>query len=342
MEFTIPKNVLSAIESQTSLIAAAQFLRPSLAELFRAQEEMSIAARAFIETQGSMRRLIEMSQPFRFAHELESMNAVIRGAMSVMSDFKSLTLQNTFIEIQTEAIRAADILRSSSAFAGDILKIRAAFFPTLDAFSAFRESMLQRRDYIAELKIPSREHFLTTDLLHEMIVEVGVAEFSEERAAAIKDAEEQLLITLPDALSELNPSLYDLWRGAWESLISQNPDRMRHTLVSARELVSQVLHALAPDDEVRAWSDSPEHYDNNRPKRSARLHFIFRNISDPVTKEYFQKETDACVSLIRLLNQGTHEIVPSFSDTQLRVMLRRVHSLICTLVEIRKSNNRNQ
>jgi hypothetical protein len=128
-----------------------------------------------------------------------------------------------------------------------------------------------------------------------------------------------------------------MWHGAWDALVSDNPDRIRHTLVSVRELITQVLHMLAPDDQVRAWSHSPEHYYNGRPTRSARLLFIHSQINSPEMKDYFRKEIGACVEFIDLLNDGTHDIVPNFSDAQVKIMLRRAHFTICTLVEIHKA-----
>lgn len=54
-------------------------------------------------------------------------------------------------------------------------------------------------------------------------------------------------------LTSLN-STFDLLgmrRGVYESMVSQNADWQRHAATSARELITKVLHTIAPDDLVR-------------------------------------------------------------------------------------------
>ena len=186
------------------------------------------------------------------------------------------------------------------------------------------------------LSMPVREQFLTTDFLgslQETPIYEGDAVIV--RDGIVEEVEEHLLLSLPEALSQLNPSLYRLWRGAWDSLTSSNPDKIRHTLTSARELVTYVLHELSPDEQILGWSTLPEHYDKGRPTRRARLLFIASHVESDVLRDYLLKEVEACLSLIQVFQVGTHGIAPSFSDSQLKVILRKVHSMICTLVEMR-------
>jgi hypothetical protein len=340
-------------EMQRSFLTAAQ-LAPSLSAYFKTEQNLAQAAleinkdwhsrfleategvKALMAAGNSWKQYIELQRPFEMFHELDRINAGIRASFDAVSLINSLSRQDAFIRLYTEGIKMSDLSRITAPIRAAVLRIHDVFSPTFDAFSGVRDALFKTKDYFSELRIPAREHFLTTDLLHTLTVIEETDQFEEERAIAIKDTDEQMLMTMQEALAALNPDLYRLWRGAWDSLASNNADRTRHTLVSARELVTHVLHALSPDDLVRKWSKAKEHYHNGRPTRKARLHFIYSGINDLVMRDYLQKEIDASLSLVELFQDGTHNVMPPFSDAQLRVILRRVHSMICTLVEINK------
>jgi hypothetical protein len=52
-------------------------------------------------------------------------------------------------------------------------------------------------------------------------------------------------------LWDLSPEFVNMRRGAWRAANSSAPDTLRQAAHSGRELVSQVLHVVSPDDEVR-------------------------------------------------------------------------------------------
>lgn len=59
---------------------------------------------------------------------------------------------------------------------------------------------------------------------------------------------------LDRVLAALSPEFVNMRRGAWRASNSQAPDTLRQAAHSGRELVSQVLQRVSPDDEVRAQS----------------------------------------------------------------------------------------
>lgn len=59
------------------------------------------------------------------------------------------------------------------------------------------------------------------------------------------------LDALDEALFAVSPTLIEMRRGAWRSAKSNLPDAARHAATSARELLTQVLHALSPDAAVK-------------------------------------------------------------------------------------------
>lgn len=73
---------------------------------------------------------------------------------------------------------------------------------------------------------------------------------------------------LDRVLINLSPEFVLMRRGAWRAATSSAADSLRQAAHSARELVSQVLHAVSPDEEIRGRS-----WFNPNPKK---LHEITR------------------------------------------------------------------
>lgn len=151
----------------------------------------------------------------------------------------------------------------------------------------------------------------------------------------VGEAEDYFFATLPDSLTLLDKGLVTMWRGSWDALRSRRPDYIRHSLISARELCNKVLHALAPDDQVKAWSKDPKHYDEkNRATRTARMLYIASGVSIPSLGTYLRKEIAASVELFDVLNK-VHDISPPFDEIHMELILRKVHSTICTMIEMK-------
>jgi len=56
-----------------------------------------------------------------------------------------------------------------------------------------------------------------------------------------------------------------MWQGAESPLESQHPDYGRHLTVSLRELLTHLIHRLAPDEKVKAWTNNPDHFHDKNP-----------------------------------------------------------------------------
>ena len=140
-------------------------------------------------------------------------------------------------------------------------------------------------------------------------------------------------------LKHINPSLINLWRGASQALKSDNPDSVRHFITSLRELLTQVIHLLSPDDEIRTWTKAPEYFFNNRPTRRARLLYICREINHKPFDSFLEKDIDSVLASFEIFQQGTHQIEAPFSDQQLRTLQLRAESAIRFLVDISKGTS---
>lgn len=188
-------------------------------------------------------------------------------------------------------------------------------------------------------ELPSFEFFNASDLLQVITVEDDEKELAEEKQQACEEIRDGIEETLPIRLAELDEELIPLWQGAKRALHSSNPDRVRHFAISLRELLTHVLHRLAPDDEVREWSTRPEHFSDNRPTRMARLLYICRDINHGPFVDFVEKDVAAVSAFVKLFQRGTHEIKSAYTQKQLLALRTRMESTIRFLLEISRENN---
>lgn len=95
-----------------------------------------------------------------------------------------------------------------------------------------------------------------------------------------------------------------------------------------------MIHILAPDEQIKKWSNDSSLYDKGKPTRKARLLFICRNISNDPLSKFVEKDVSATVEFLRLFQEGTHAITASFSEHQLIALKARAESTLKFLLEI--------
>ena len=134
--------------------------------------------------------------------------------------------------------------------------------------------------------------------------------------------------TLEYRLAHLDAGFPRMLRGARAALNTPNPDRARHVIVSLRELVTHVLHRLAPDETIQGWNGQPDLYHGGRPTRRARLLYIFRVISTGTLSESVKSHVDWMISLIDILNGETHKVSSRLSDEELWALIAGTESLL--------------
>jgi hypothetical protein len=152
-----------------------------------------------------------------------------------------------------------------------------------------------------------------------------VSTSSEQRRMEIEES-------VIDLVSSISPSLLIAYTGAREALVSSNPDRVRHVIVSLRELVTQVLHTLAPNDRIQAWSSDPTYYYDGKPTRAARIYYICRAIYHAEFSDFVKADVKASLACIDLFQRGTHQLNPAFSGPQLSALVTRTETLLRFLI----------
>ncbi len=188
-------------------------------------------------------------------------------------------------------------------------------------------------------KLPPVEIITGSDLLATISTGSEQKQLPEDVEPSHAPVIEDIEVSLEELLAKLNAELIPLWRGAKAGLRSYNPDRLRHIIVSLRELVTHVLHQTAPDKDIHSWTIDPSFFNNGRPTRQARLHFICRSLNHDSFRQFLSKDVAAHLELIQILQRGTHELSIALTEEQLRALIIRTESLVRFILVVWNSNN---
>ncbi len=217
--------------------------------------------------------------------------------------------------------------------------ISAPFHELSQSYAALISTVAEKPAYLrtfnyAIIEHPQIQYLNSAALLDTLAVDRAERRTSAEEQELTAEIDIDVLERLPDLLSTINPGFADMWRGAVDAFNSNNIDRIRHVMVSMRELFTQVIHTLAPDEAIREWSTSPTDFAGGRPTRAARLRFICRKIDHPPLDDFAEKNYAEILSISDLLQPGTHSVKFAISDVQLKVLVRRFGSALLFLVEL--------
>jgi hypothetical protein len=164
-------------------------------------------------------------------------------------------------------------------------------------------------------RLPTRE---TADLV------------GDERVGLAQATSDEVL----SALACLDPGLLQLLDGARGAVSSPNPDRARHFCVSLRELIGHVLRQLAPDDQIKAWTQDSSHFDKGRPTRRARLEYLYSLVAVDSLRTFVSSDIRAALDLIDLLSNGTHVVDLGTDATALTILLNRAEGVLSLLITL--------
>ncbi|UOG51019.1 hypothetical protein [Leptospira noguchii] len=142
-------------------------------------------------------------------------------------------------------------------------------------------------------------------------------------------------------LSKVGSRFAKIWEGANLSLNSDNPEKIRHTSISIRELLNQFLLLLAPDNVVKSKfsnvSDEKLFNEKGRPTRRGRLAYILFPIDNPnfYKADFFLKVTKNLNVLFDILNCGTHSFDPKQEELKLKLVMYRIGSFIQSICDLK-------
>ncbi|PZR74389.1 MAG: hypothetical protein DLM73_08035 [Chthoniobacterales bacterium] len=183
--------------------------------------------------------------------------------------------------------------------------------------------------------IPARGYFASGDTLVQVDQACSVpTPLQRTRESAREEASRRRESKLEALLSTVNADLCTLWSGAHLAAASDNPERIRYACVSVRELMTQVMHALAPTAKVLKWTSDPNQLHNGNPTRRARLLYICQSVTAGPLSEYMNLKIKSVAALADVVQKGTHEIGFQLSPLELQLMFNGAEEALCSLLEI--------
>ena len=268
------------------------------------------------------------------------------------------SLAASFIGIQSQVARMAEIsLLAEKSLStldfssiGNMALIKKQFQESLkDAHFAFAESYSNlfnslEHSHFSILSIspvvtslPPIEFYYGNKFIESIYSpEIDV---SEEDQSLSSELQKEIKDDIESYLARLDESLIKLWHGATQAIKSDNPDAIRHYSISLRELLTQVIHRLAPDDNIKKWSDMPEMYFDGKPTRKARLLYVCRGIDHEPFAKFLRKDIESTLACINLFQEGTHSIDSELTPIQLDLLKIRTESTIRFLIKTHFETN---
>lgn len=250
----------------------------------------------------------------------------------LLSSFDTAKLLNTSLVSQ---LRLLDLeTHSIGRLVGASMVLSNDLIATFSKFTRSYRDVLECIPNVPEFQVPLIAKYSPI----EYSLELDVLECISIDKDKVESTEPEVLPTVDEELASFDGNLLNLINGARQSLKSDNPDRARHVTSSVRELFTQVIHRLAPDAEVKTWTNDAEHFSNNRPTRRARLLYICRKFScDPLTK-FVEDDVRAALTLVDSLNAGTHVVKSKLTKHQLEAIVYRIETLALFLLKISRGN----
>ena len=256
--------------------------------------------------------------------------------------------QRTFLPVETHLARLYELSAISEA---SLLRVRAADFGSrfgladldrnelLDAhtrfgaeYRTFFDDVSKDDVRVIELPKPLTE-LPAAEFANQasLVVSTSRVEYDDATDEAERAVSDELATEAGDHLtvlvSDLSQDLTDLLRGARVAVESRPPDFVRHFATSFRELFTQVLQTVAPDDQVKAWTKDKQHYHNGRPTRRARLLYVIRDV-DSMFGGFLNADVDTALTFLDAFQKGTHGVRPDFSEDEILRMGRRMEGLL--------------
>jgi hypothetical protein len=318
---------LEAIYSLSSSINSEQSLGRSFAHLGRISDlvnapvlrqiqEATKAAQGYSAALNAASSLTPMNKLFHSAHLVGVGGGILEATFRhAQLDSVADSVRLASIGIPKLVIRASKVSSQSSA-------------QLLDIGADFVESSFEDSPSGVVADVPA-EIFRAIDLDCALSGEVEET-VEDERIALSSATSDELSMFLED----LDPELLRLRIGACNAARSTNPDKVRHTCISLRELCAHALRILAPDSAIRAWSQDPSCYHEGRPTRRARVMYLYESIQSPALKKFIDADISLALELFNLLNKGTHVANLEIAEEQTAILLSRAEGVLLVLLKL--------
>lgn len=336
------QNIISSLQPEIERIRELQLSSPILDVVNQANVELS----TIFAGQSSLLKLAEEARTLShyWRMEIESAKVLASGTeaakLALNSHFDSIAQASLLAQERLLNSQWQNLEKSILNKTNELSTAIHSFKNFTESYSLLIQSFKNEKSSVVDFPpfvsgLPPIEILTGSDLLDSIsrdYTEFDTEDYVEEADALEIEIREDIETSLDDLLAHIDPEIKRLWHGAKHALTSKNPDKKRHVVVSLREMLTHVLHAIAPDSEVSKWTSKPNHFHKGRPTREARLLYICRAINHGPFEQFMNKDVDAHVKFIRLFQRGTHELDINFTEQQLRTLVVRTEALVRFLV----------
>jgi hypothetical protein len=162
-----------------------------------------------------------------------------------------------------------------------------------------------------------------------------VGESLEDDPAGAVDLVETAALHVEPMLARLDVDLLQAYRGAVQAVDSTNPDAGRHVGASLRELLTHVMHRLAPDPAVKDWpkASADDFDEKGRATRRLRLRYIFRRLEATTYDRFVEDDVQRALDVIDALHNPTHSMGKKIERIARLMTLRRAEGVLALLLE---------
>lgn len=326
--FQRDRELFSSTSYLLAQVRAISAITSNFDDLTRANERLTSLVSAASISNSSLSKVFADHSALRSSIEAIASQSSVA---TLLSSLDTTNLLTTSLNSQLRLLRLEEVLFGNKIGASALLanNLTSQFGKLTRSY----RNLIECIPGVPEAQIPviatlaPKEYSLEIDILEEISVDAG----EEEPGEALDK-----LSSVDDELAEFDDRLLSLIVGARQALTSENPDKPRHVTTSVRELFTHLLHLLAPDEKIKAWSTDDDYYYNNRPTRRARLLYICRQFScDPLT-EFVQNDVKAALTFVDSLNAGTHVVQSRLTTKQLSAIVYRMESLALFLLKVSK------
>lgn len=321
---------LSEFERHSAAMASLADAHRNLSALVVKQADLERIARASVVLSSHWRENIAVYQRLG-AEAAAAAELALKSHYAAVAE-SAVLAHERLLRLPWDSLGRATMLADT-----EFLVLRSKFTGLTEAYRSLMRSFEEREHFMASFPPiisaePPLEILRSTSVLESLSEVTRSPESAEIDDFVESDLEGEGDSSIDTLLAALNPALPSVWLGAREALHSDNPDRGRHVVVSLRELLTRVLHALAPTAKVQDWTSDPSHYHEGRLTREARVLFACRDVNHGPFSKFVSADVRATIELISLFLRGTHEIAVSFSEAQLRALVVRTESLLRFLI----------
>lgn len=373
---TYQPNILSAvsgIQTQLSAFTTIQAQLPNIAQLLQTSPMLDLSRQATLAISGlsDIGKLSDAAKVISANYKPWYEETIAKSSLLSTAAFNSLNIPNlsknlsaligsdklSTLSLQTSIVKATElsVFAEKSLCTVNLTNIGSrmglgiegkeyltnAFVGLSTSYSNLFKSFEQNPISYATLnpslsKLTPIEFFSTANLLEAISVEEDI---TPDEELIKNEIQYENQVSLESYLPRVDPGLYKMWKGAIEAYHSTNSDRVRHFATSIRELFTHLIHILAPDENIKAWTSDAAFYHEGRPTRKARFLYICRNINNDPFNQFVKKDVDAMLAFIDIFQKGTHDIDPTFSPNHLVTIKSKAETTLKFLLEIQFTTN---